>query len=247
VLAGDVLILSEGSWCAADPIKPTEAITLYIDPDFLRANARWIPPRHPLAPGLCGALTQHVSAANVRFEANVMRALTPALKRMAHATNHPEDPYSVIEASISLFAHIARQAQVEPDGVGFTRLRRGGIVARAMAQVMQDLDRRWSVADLASTVAISGSQLTRLFRDELGTSPAAFVREQRISEMARLLSTGVRGIAEAARQVGWPDASSASRAFRRRYGVSPRVYRDRSLSRAGSSTADVLTLKGDSY
>ncbi len=191
VVAGDVLILSEDSWCAADPVLPTKAITLYIDADFLRANARWMPPGHPLASGLHSALTQRAWAANVRFEAHVMRALTPALQRMTHATNHPEDPYLVLEASASLFAHMARHAPVEPAAAPSARRRRGGIVTRAVAQVMHDLDRRWSVADLAPTVAISGSQLSRLFRDELGTSPAAFVRAQRVNEMARLLSAGV--------------------------------------------------------
>lgn len=235
VVAGDVLILSEGAWCAADPVLPTRAVTLYVDANFLRANARWIPRDHPLEPGLHSALTQRFSVSTVRFETEVMRALTPALQRMTHTTLHPADPYLVLEASASLFAHIGRQATVESIRVPSARLRPDGIVARAVTHVLHDLARRWSVADLASTVAISESQLTRLFRDELGTSPAAFVREQRVGEMARLLSTGAMGIAAAARQAGFRDASSASRAFRRRCGLSPRAYRDRSLGEPGDS------------
>lgn len=188
--AGDVLILSENAWCAAEPLLPTTAITVYIDADFLRANVRWIPRDHALKAGLHSALTQRFSASTVRLETEMMRALTPTLRRMTHTTLLPADPYLVLEASASLFARIARQASVAPEKIPSAQFRPGEIVARAVEQVTHDLDRRWTVADLASTVAISESQLTRLFQDELATSPAAFVREQRVGEMARLLSTG---------------------------------------------------------
>lgn len=227
MVAGDVLTLSEGAWFAADPVLPSRAITLYIDVDFLRASARWIPPGHPLKSALQKALTHCLPATNVRFEADVMRALTPALQRIVRATSHSEAPYSVLQASGSLFARMAKHAPVVPASPSSALPRPNAIVVRAVTQVVLDPSRRWSVRDLAATVAISESQLTRLFRQELGTTPATLVREQRISEMARLLSMNETGIAQAARQAGWRNASSASRAFKRRYGASPRVYRDR--------------------
>ncbi|PCC18358.1 AraC family transcriptional regulator [Brevibacterium aurantiacum] len=41
------------------------------------------------------------------------------------------------------------------------------------------LDRGWQIADLASAAALSSSQLTRLFRTQIGVSAAALLRQLR--------------------------------------------------------------------
>jgi transcriptional regulator GlxA family with amidase domain len=60
-----------------------------------------------------------------------------------------------------------------------------------------------------------------------GTSPITYLRQMRVRQMARLLTSTVLSIAETARAVGWTNQSYASRTFHAYYGVSPTEYRHR--------------------
>lgn len=98
-------------------------------------------------------------------------------------------------------------------------------VAEAVRLVREEHDRFWSVEMLARHVALSPSQLTRLFNRHLGFSPGKFLRHERIRRMARLLIVTDLSVSEAALRAGWRDSSSACRAFRLDRGVSPAQYR----------------------
>ena len=67
--------------------------------------------------------------------------------------------------------------------------------------------------------------LIRVFKKEMGKSPIHYLNEQRLlKSTAELLNEG-KSIAEIARECGFDDYNYFSRAFRRRYGMSPREYR----------------------
>ena len=63
----------------------------------------------------------------------------------------------------------------------------------------------------------------------MGTSMAAYIRERRLHEVARRLTTTVEDVCQTATNVGFPSLSLGDfrRAFRERFGVSPREYRSR--------------------
>lgn len=82
------------------------------------------------------------------------------------------------------------------------------------------------VAALAARASMSTRQLTRLFRAELGTTPARYVETVRITAARAALDAG-RPVAEAARLAGFGSAETMRRAFVATLGVSPRAYRDR--------------------
>jgi AraC family transcriptional regulator len=69
-------------------------------------------------------------------------------------------------------------------------------------------------------------QFTRAFRASTGTSPARYVREQRIARATVLLRDGRRPLAEIAVAAGFADQQHFTRRFREATGRTPGAYRD---------------------
>lgn len=83
-----------------------------------------------------------------------------------------------------------------------------------------------SIATLAAQASLSPRHLTRLFRDELGTTPAKYVDAVRFDSAKASLDAGL-GVSEAAERAGYGSPESLRRAFISRVGVSPRAYQQR--------------------
>lgn len=83
-----------------------------------------------------------------------------------------------------------------------------------------------SASTLAAAASISPRHLTRLFADELDTTPARYVQQVRLDHARALLDAG-HGVAEAARAAGFGSSETMRRAFVSRLGVSPSQYRHR--------------------
>ena len=77
-----------------------------------------------------------------------------------------------------------------------------------------------------TSAAMSTRQLTRLFKSELGTTPARYVEMVRIDTARAALDAG-RTVAETARLTGFGSAETLRRVFVNHLGVSPKAYRDR--------------------
>jgi transcriptional regulator GlxA family with amidase domain len=83
-----------------------------------------------------------------------------------------------------------------------------------------------SVTHLAARAALSTRQLTRLFKSELGTTPARYVEKVRIDSARAALDAG-HSVAETARVAGFGSPESLRRVFVDQLGVSPKAYRER--------------------
>jgi AraC-like DNA-binding protein len=83
----------------------------------------------------------------------------------------------------------------------------------------------WTLTTLAEEVHLSRSQVVRAFEATAGASPMAYLRQMRLRQMVRLLTSTGLSISEAARAVGWTDAFYASRCFHAYYGMSPTELR----------------------
>ncbi|HEY6831959.1 MAG TPA: GlxA family transcriptional regulator [Pseudolabrys sp.] len=88
-----------------------------------------------------------------------------------------------------------------------------------------------SVETLAARAGLSPRHFARLFRNEVGMTPAAWVESARVSAARRLLETGRNPPKQVAVQCGFANADTLRRSFVRHVGVSPAEYR-RSYERA---------------
>lgn len=84
-----------------------------------------------------------------------------------------------------------------------------------------------SVARLAKRMNISPRHFARLFRAEVGITPATWVEEARVNAARRLLELGHEAPKQVALHCGFADADTLRRAFARHVGVTPAEYRKR--------------------
>jgi transcriptional regulator GlxA family with amidase domain len=112
----------------------------------------------------------------------------------------------------------------------FSRRGEAAPVGRSALQEVQ----RWiaanpamdhSVARLAVRTGLSPRHFARLFRQEVGTTPATWVEEARVAAARRLLEAGEAPPKQVAAQCGFADADTLRRAFVRLVGVTPAEYR----------------------
>ncbi|MCV7423494.1 GlxA family transcriptional regulator [Mycobacterium yunnanensis] len=84
-----------------------------------------------------------------------------------------------------------------------------------------------SIAAMADRAAVSERHLVRMFRVQVGMTPARFVEQARLEAAKVLLATGDHGQEAVARRAGFGSADTMRRTFRRALGVSPSTYRSR--------------------
>ena len=84
-----------------------------------------------------------------------------------------------------------------------------------------------SVERLAEKACLSPRHFTRRFKRAFGDTPGGFVENVRLDEARRRLSASGATIEGVADSVGFASADSFRRAFERRFGIAPSVYRGR--------------------
>lgn len=97
------------------------------------------------------------------------------------------------------------------------------IMGRARDFIHANLAMDISLADLAICTGIDRFRLNRLFTEEVGQSPHAYLVNMRLREARRRLAAGETP-ADVATAVGFADQSHLGRWFRRAYGLGPGAY-----------------------
>jgi transcriptional regulator GlxA family with amidase domain len=95
------------------------------------------------------------------------------------------------------------------------------------AWITEHPDADHAVERLAGRVAMSPRHFARVFRAEVGCTPAQYVGRVRLEVARRLLETTSLPVEEIARTCGFGTVDTLRRAFARRVGASPTDYRDR--------------------
>lgn len=91
--------------------------------------------------------------------------------------------------------------------------------------IEQNFQKNIKIGDLSHYIGLDRSYLTKLFKKILNISPQGYLLEVRMNKAsALLLSTGFP-VNQVAGMVGYSDALAFSKAFKTKFGVSPKAYR----------------------
>jgi transcriptional regulator GlxA family with amidase domain len=104
---------------------------------------------------------------------------------------------------------------------------RNATVRRALDLVAGEPSGDHRLTTMAARLAISERHLTRLFRRDLGVTPAQFVERLRVEAAQERLESGDATMPEVAKACGFGSTETMRKAFLRVLGVAPSAYRHR--------------------
>ena len=100
-------------------------------------------------------------------------------------------------------------------------------IAPALGAFHSEPERAWTVARLAAQVNLSRSPFALRFKQAVGHTPTAYLRQLRLEMATDLLAENILTLKEIAARVGYETEASFSKAFKSAYGVAPGRWRTR--------------------
>ena len=97
-------------------------------------------------------------------------------------------------------------------------------LSRALFAMHTELERSWSLEDLAAKAAMSRTAFAQQFAKLVGSTPMKYLLSQRMNLAGRLLRNGARS-AEVAGRVGYRSEAAFARKFKDFHGMGPGEYR----------------------
>jgi YesN/AraC family two-component response regulator len=160
------------------------------------------------------------------------------LKAFSHgAADYLVKPFSEAEAAARISVHMETKrridqletmvAQTALDRVGDQAFPEDKLFTQALTTIEKRLATPPSLVELASMLGTNERKLTEIFRQRVGMTVFDYFSEMRLETARHLLIESQMRIQAIAGHVGYRNAGDFTRAFRRRYGLSPREYRQR--------------------
>ena len=104
-------------------------------------------------------------------------------------------------------------------------------IQEAINYMEHNYQRELSVEELADVCKLNRSYFSKLFRDSMGCPPQEFLIRLRLSKAAEQMQSTKASIGDISAACGYPNQLHFSRAFKKRYGVSPREWRTQNQGR----------------
>lgn len=101
------------------------------------------------------------------------------------------------------------------------------VVRRVLDTVGADPAAPHGLESLAATAGVSARHLSRLFRDETGTTPGQYVESVRLEAAQALLESGDDPVDTVAEAAGFGSSETMRRVFQHTLGIAPTAYRAR--------------------
>lgn len=101
------------------------------------------------------------------------------------------------------------------------------IMLKALQIMHNEPNKDWTVEELAQSVGLSRSGFALKFKQSLGDSPLSYLTTLRIFKATKLLNTTDYTLEKVANLIGYKDAFSFSKTFKRLVGLSPKTFREK--------------------
>ncbi len=118
---------------------------------------------------------------------------------------------------VQILRYVLRQGIVE---LGLLSASSHPQLAPLMSKLTANPEGVWTVETMAESVAMSRSKFAALFKDSVGQAPMEYLTDLRLS-MAQDLLARDKPVGLVANKVGYDDASSLARVFKKRFGLTP--------------------------
>lgn len=124
--------------------------------------------------------------------------------------------------------HLQPRGGIAADG-GHTTVEGNGppLLKAAVRMINQNLTQLPSLPELARKVGTHEKRLSALFREHMGCTVFAYVREARLRKSQELLSDSEMTVQDIADVVGFSSACNFTTAFRQRLGMTPTQFRQK--------------------
>lgn len=219
--AGDVVLI--GSNCVHrpefEPGSPYERVIIYISPEFLRRQSTESCRLEDLFSGKWG---------------NVLRPDESTRRKLFSVADHLErelvgEAYGSVILSngllIQLLVETARNLQSGQSQQ--TQLQITGRVQEIRQYIDAHLEEDITIDELAERFYVSKYHMMRQFREQTGQSVYSYLTERRLRRARELISSGMRAT-ESCFRSGFRSYSSFTRAYGKRFGVTPTGRKDHS-------------------
>jgi AraC family transcriptional regulator of adaptative response / methylphosphotriester-DNA alkyltransferase methyltransferase len=110
------------------------------------------------------------------------------------------------------------------------------LVKKAKDILDSNFDNTIDLRDISKQLGVSTNHLARLFKKQLGLTPANYITGLRIAKAAELLGQSDANVLEIAYMTGFKSLSNFYRCFKARTGITPKEHRES----GGSNNADSL-------
>ena len=98
-------------------------------------------------------------------------------------------------------------------------------IQEAVNYIEQNYQRNLTVEEVADACRLNRSYFSKLFRENMGCPPQEFLIGVRLAKAAELMCSSSAPISEIAVRCGYSNQFHFSRAFKKRYGISPQKWR----------------------
>lgn len=150
------------------------------------------------------------------------------LSEMCYIIDHAEEsPFHLIGHLYLFFDYFIRSAKSERL-ISSSRMS-DYYIKEAINYIEQNFQNNITIEDIAKVCGINRSYFGKIFRRSTGRSPQEFLMNYRMIKAAELLKLTSLSIADIGSAVGYENQLHFSRAFKKKYGVPPREWRNRNV------------------
>lgn len=183
----------------------------------------WLILRHPYVARRIAERQQATGSAATVFDLRPESQLTR--QAVSLLTESDADPFAEEAAVFQFLMEYERHVYTGLDRSGQESEGPNTLLDTLRRQILEHIRTPVTVEEAARRQGMSRTRYSHHFKARTGISPAAFMAQVRLEEVARRLAQTDLPLAALAAEIGFADANHLCKAFRRHYHLSPGVFR----------------------